>query len=122
MATRIVSAAVILIIALFWRRIESYSHKQYLETWSVRISHGKWFFILTQYILLRGGLMFVVLAGPVVSRSAISRGALATILASLVLLISLMTYLGHESWNACKRDHEVRVLREAAERLRAISG
>ena len=119
MTTRILSAAAIVFIALFWRRIESFAHKQYMENWEIRRIHGKWIFVLTQYILLRGGLIFAAVVGPAFSRLSMSKETVATILVTLVLLAGIMTYLGYESWMQCERQYEVRVLRDAAERTRA---
>lgn len=118
---RLIGAGAIVGIALFWRRIEAYSHKRYLETWAARRLGGKWLFILTQYILIRGSLIFAAFIGPMLSRSVITKQTMMIVFVSLIPFVALMTYLGHESWRECEADYEVQVLRDAAERSRAVS-
>ncbi len=117
----LIGGGAILVITFFWRRIESYSHKRYLETWAVRRLQGKWLFILTQYILIRGSLIFAAFIGPMLSRSVITKQTLMIVFIFLIPFVALMTYLGHESWTECEGDYEVQVLRDAAERARAVS-
>jgi hypothetical protein len=116
--TKLIGAGAILVIAFFWRRIESYAHKRYLETWSVRRLRGKWHFILTHYIFIRGALILAAVVGPVFPMLVFTNETLLTICVSLVAFAALMTYLGHESWTECEQDYEVQVLRQAAEQSR----
>ncbi|MCL4538486.1 MAG: hypothetical protein M1378_02620 [Bacteroidetes bacterium] len=119
--SRIVGAAVILAVAFFWRRIESYTHKRYVEAWSVRRSRGKWRFVITQYVVIRGGLLFAVFAGPMFTQPPTTGETLAFIVFSLVAFLALMVFLGSESWSQCEREYEVQLLRGAAQRIRTAS-
>ena len=119
--SRLISSCVILATALFWRRVESYAHKRYLETWSIRRIRGKWAFIVTHYIFLRGGLLFAAFVGPMFLQSPITKETLMIISVSLLVLTGSMVYLGHASWTECERDYEIKMLRGAAERMRTVS-
>lgn len=120
-SSRIIDGAVILTVAFFWRRIESYTHKQYMETWSVRRPRGKWRFVLTQYVLIRGGLLLIVFAGTMFTQPPITAETLMFIGFLVIAFLALMAYLGHESWNQCEREYQVQLLRGAAERIRTAS-
>jgi len=116
--TKVISAGAIIVIALFWQRIESVAHKRYLETWSIRRSRGKWHFILTEYVLIRGTILFVVTAGPMFPILILTKLTASILLASVVVLALLLMYLGYESWTHCEHDYDVQVLRQAAEQSR----
>ncbi len=118
---KIISAGAIILMTFFWRRIESFAHKRYLETWATRRSRGKWFFVLTDYVLIRGTILFVAAAGPMLPTLTFTTYTVSIILASVVVLALLLTYLGHEAWTACEQDYAVQVLRQAAEQSRIES-
>lgn len=116
--TKCISSGAIIVIALFWHRIESVAHKRYLETWSIRRSRGKWHFILTEYVLIRGSILFVVTAGPLLPMLRFTETTAVILFASIVTLALLLIYLGYEAWTRCDQDYEIQVLRRAAEQLR----
>ncbi len=118
---RLIAGGIVLTIALFWRRIESYSQKHYLESWSAQRRRGRLSFVISQYVLLRGGLLSVALAGPLFLQLPIRGHDLTAIFAVLVLIAVLMIYLGNESWVQCEREYEVQVLRMAAQHIRTAS-
>jgi len=119
--TKIISAGVITLMAFFWWRIESFAHKRYLETWTTRRSRGKWLFVFTEYVLIRGAVFFVAVAGPMLPTLTLTTYTVSILLGSVAALILLLTYLGHESWTACEQDYAVQVLRQAAEQSRIES-
>ena len=118
---RFIASSTIILFALFWRRIESLAHGHYMETWSLRRSHGKWRFILTHYVLIRGVILFLTVAGPMLPALAFNNSTFITLFASILVLVLLLAYLGHEAWTECEQDYGVELLRQAAERSRIAS-
>ena len=116
--TKFISAGAIIVIAFFWHRIESVVHKRYLETWSIRRSRGKWHFILTEYVLIRGIILLVLTAGPMLPTLIITELTASILLATIVVLALLLIYLGYEAWTQCEQDYDIQVLRQAAEQSR----
>lgn len=119
--TKFISAGTIIVMASFWRRIESFAHKRYLETWDTRRSRGKWHFVLTEYVLIRGAVLLLVIAGPMLPTITLTASTAGIILASIIALALLLMYLGSEAWTACEQDYEIQILRQAAEQSRIES-
>ena len=120
-AAKIVSSGIIILISLFWRRIESLTRERYLETWSFRRAQGKWKFILTHYVLIRGTFIYLAISAPMIPALVLTIVNLVIILSTVVLLALLMVYLGHEVWTQCEQDYTVKVLREAAKQSQIAS-
>ena len=118
---KIVSAGLIILFSLSWRRIESLTRKRYLESWSFRRAQGKWRFILTHYVLIKGTIIYLAVSAPMIPALVFTTENLMIILSTIVLLAFLMVYLGHEVWTQCEEDYTIKVLREAAERSRIAS-
>jgi hypothetical protein len=118
---RLLASCTIIVVALFWRRIESLAHKRYLETWSVRKTAGRWRFIITQYVLIRGSALTAAVVVPALPTLILTTDTLFVILATLVVLVLLLIYLGYESWTECEEDYRVHLLRQAAEQSRISS-
>jgi hypothetical protein len=119
--TRFISAGVIIILSFFWRRIESYSSKRYLDTWSTHRARGKWRFIFIHYVFIRGLILLVVFAGPMLPSFVFTTLTVTIIGASIIALVLLLIYLGHETWTTCEQDYEILVLRQAAQQARIAS-
>ena len=119
--SRFISAGAIIIIAFFWQRIESATQKRYLESWPHHRSRGKWRFILTHYVLIRGTILFMLFAGPMLPSIKLMMSTGIIILASAALLALLLMYLGHEAWTKCEQDYEVQMFRQAAEQSRVAA-
>lgn len=108
-------------MAFFWRRIESYTHKRYMDTWAMRRLRGKSRFIVTHYVLIRGGVLFAAFVGPMFTRPPIMGEMMIFILSSLAACLALMVFLGRQSWTQCEREYEVMILRGAAQRIRTAN-
>ncbi len=117
-ATKFISAGLIIVFAFFWRQIESFAHRRYMETWSVRRTLGKWCFITTQYVLLRGTVLLLAVAAPMLPSLIVTTFTLMIILACVITLALLLMYLGHESWTECEQEYAVQLLRQTAEQTR----
>ena len=115
---KVLFALVVIVIAVFSRRIESLAHKHHMQKWSALQSRGQFYFILTRYVLLRGSVFVIILVGPLMP--ALDHSALVlTILAlAFVPLAVMLSYVGHEEWLTCEQDYQVMVLRQAAEDAR----
>jgi hypothetical protein len=109
------SAGAIFFVALFWRRIESRSHALHVEQWENLRNMGKWNFILSRYVLIRGIVLFVIFVGPAVSELSFSVPFIVVLALGGTLLVPLLLYLGHQEWNDCEREMEIRSLRKTAE-------
>ena len=104
----------ILFVAFFWRRIEAKAHRRHLDQWDDLRVRGKWFFVLSRYVLRRGSVLLVIFAGPAAFETTLS----ATIVFNLLfaaLVVPLLAYLGNQEWNDCEREKEIQSLRSAAE-------
>jgi hypothetical protein len=112
---RALSAGAILFVALFWRRTESGAHTYHLEKWDELRVRGKWYFIASRYVLVRGMVLIVIFVGPWVTDLRFS-GTVTFVLAFCgALLAPLLLYLGHQEWNDCARESEIQTLRKTAE-------
>ncbi len=116
--SRVLWTGSIIVISLFWQRIEGVAHLRHMGTWAIRRVRGKRYFILTRYLILRGAILFVITVGPsyVIAPqplffSWITLGAVAA-------FVLLFTYLGNEEWNRCEDEFEIQALRLAAEQTR----
>jgi hypothetical protein len=118
---RFLSAGTIIVIAFFWRRIELFAHKRYLENWPLWKSRGKWRFVFTEYVLIRGAVIYLAIAGPMLPAIALTMYTVGILLISVVALAALLAYLGSEAWAECEQNFEIQGLRKAAEQSRIES-
>ncbi len=114
-ARRMLFAAAIMFVALFWRRIESKAHKQHLLEWDDIEERGKWQFILVRYVLVRGIVFVVLLIGPALSTLKFTINTISILVFAGSLLISILLYLGHEEWSDCVQEMEILALRQTGE-------
>src|SRR3972149_1994939 len=63
---KVLFALVVIVIAVFSRRIESLAHKHHMQKWDALRSREQFYFILTRYVLLRGSIFVIILVGPLV--------------------------------------------------------
>jgi hypothetical protein len=117
-AGKVIFGAAILVIAVFWRRAEATAHTRHVESWQSHRQRGKRRFVIVNYLFLRGGVLLVVLLGPLwgtLGFSTEDRGYLATV----ILMLAIITvYLGREEWDTCEQEHKALTLKHAAERER----
>jgi Mn2+/Fe2+ NRAMP family transporter len=118
---KVIFAVVVLVLAFFSRRLESLAHKQHMQKWNDLRNRGKWHFILTRYVLLRGSILVVLLVGPLLPALKYSALIFTVLLLAFVLLAVILSYVGHEEWMMCEEDYQVQVLRQAAEVARQRS-
>lgn len=119
--TKLVFLSSVLILAISWRRLEADAHKRHVESWLQLRSKGKWFFIITRYVLLRGSVLLIVFIGPIYSTIASTRSATVVFIFLAVLLAFILSYLGHEEWTRCEQELEIDILKRAAEQSRISS-
>ena len=104
-----------LLVFLFWRWIESRLHNHYLQLWKrIRLS-GKFTFILTRYILLRGIILSAIFLVPSYSQIDTYTGLLF-----IVLIIFITTTLGNQEWVDCETKYQADLLHDAATSLRVM--
>jgi uncharacterized membrane protein YoaK (UPF0700 family) len=108
-------AIAIICIAFFWRRLESNAQRHNLATREHIQQQGKWYFIITRYLLLRGIILSAILIGPVISTLLLSTVILKILTVSLVPLIGLMFYYGVEEWNDCEQEVQIIKLKQVSE-------
>jgi hypothetical protein len=112
---RFLSAGAVIFVALLWRWTESRAHTHHLEQWEELRIRGKWFFIISQYVLVRGIVLLVILAGPAAFELRFSNPIMVVAALSGALLVLMLMYLGHQEWNECEREFAIQSLRKAAE-------
>jgi len=118
---KVLFAVAVLLIAFFWRRVEATAHTRHVEAWYLLRPRGKWYFIITRYLLLRGSVLLVVLIGPIYLTLGLSTFHFDYLVLVLMLFIFITLYLGHEEWSNCEREYEILVIRQAAEQERAAA-
>lgn len=118
---KIIFATAVLLIAFFWRRVEATAHTRHVEAWHLLRLRGKWYFIITRYLLLRGSVLFVVLIGPMYMTLGLSTFHFDYLALVLMLFAFITLYLGQEEWSNCEREYEILIIRQAAEQERAAS-
>ena len=115
---KVLFALVVIVIAVFSRRIESLAHKHHMQKWDALRSRGQFYFILTRYVLLRGSIFVIILVGPLVPALDYTALVLTVLLLAFVPLAVMLAFVGHEEWIMCEQDYQVMLLRQAAEDAR----
>lgn len=105
----------ILFIAFFWRRIESRAHRENLERWEELRSRGKWYFVISRYVVVRGFILLVIFAGPALFELKFSNPLLFVTAVAGAILVPMFVYLGRQEWLECEREFEIRAIKNAAE-------
>ena len=118
LTSKLVPALAIFFIAFFWRRIEAAARRDYLDAWERLRVHGKWYFVITRYVLLRGFVLSVVLLGPFYASMEFSKTTLVVLASTAAILALMLGFLGLEEWTRCSQDFEVLVFKHAAEQSR----
>ena len=118
--SRMILGGAIVVTALFGKRIERYAHSNQMSRWSAVRARGKWFFIVTQYLLLRGAVVFVLFFVPLLRSMSFSNSVLALSVTAGVVLISALTYFGIEEWNRNEQEFQIGLLKSAGEQLRIV--
>ncbi len=108
----------IVVISLFWQRVEAAAHIRHMYTWAIRRVRGKWRFIITRYILLRGSILFVITMGPSYVNASLPFLFSWVTFGVVAAFVLLFAYLGYEEWSSCEEDFEIQALRLAAEQTR----
>jgi|GEM_PF-2329070 len=98
---------------LIWA--EEWTHAERLARWEIIRRRGKWFFIVSRYVLLRGLVLIIVYAAPAYFSPGLHAVALVSLLVLIVTLI-----LGHQEWTDCENQYRIDTLRKSAVILKAI--
>jgi hypothetical protein len=112
---RILSALAILFVAIFWGLIDAKAHTHHLEQWDTLRVSGKRYFILTRYVLLRGTILSTILIGPAITALKFSSSVIVILTLSGLPLIGILLYFGHQEWNECEQEIQIRDLKRTAE-------
>ena len=91
---RAVSSAGILFIAFLWRRTESRAHRQHLDQWEDLRVRGKWYFVVTRYVVFRGFVLLVIFAGPALFELRFSNPLLVCHRDRGAILVPMFVYIG----------------------------
>ncbi len=101
------------IFLLLW--VEEWTHAERFARWEIIRRRGKWFFIVSRYVLLRGLVLIIVYEAP----AYFSTGLNAVALVSIIVLV-VITILGHQEWTDCENQYRIDELRKSAAILKAI--
>lgn len=112
---RLVPAVVFCVAFCLLQWVEEWTHAERLARWEIIRRRGKWFFIVSRYVLLRGLVLIIMYATP----AYFSPGLHAVALVSLIVLI-VTPILGHQEWTDCENQYRIDALRKSAVVLRAI--
>ena len=91
-------AFLIVVPAVGW--LESYNHRRRVENWARIQRHGRLVFVLTRYILLRGGIIAAVLMYALRSRIA----SLSIHEIAVAVLILALGIVGIQEWTNCEKE------------------
>ncbi len=111
----------VLFLVTFWRTFERGAHLANLESWERHQARGKVYFIVTRYLLLRGGILTVLIIAPGWIISTISFTAFGYLAEVFVLLFLIMSILGHVEWTDCTREYQAGIMRDLGESAREES-
>jgi len=112
---RAVYSVGVLFIAFFWRRIESRVHAEHLDQWEELRARGKRYFVISRYVVVRGFVLLVIFAGPAIFELRFSNPLLFVTAVTGAILVPMFVYLGHQEWQECEREFEIRTIKNAAE-------
>jgi hypothetical protein len=79
--------------------LESYNHRRRVENWPRIRQRGKFIFVLTRYVLLRGGIIAAVLMYSL--RDRIGFGLVHEI--AIPVLIVAVGIIGFQEWENCEK-------------------
>jgi hypothetical protein len=96
-------------------------HAQNVEFWERHHVRGQWYFVITQYCLLRGSLVLFILIAPVYTISGVTITDLRYTSMIVVLLSIVTIWTGCIEWSSCEREFTARSIRDAAEQVRSTS-
>lgn len=105
-------AGLLIFIPALWM-IESRTHHRRLAAWSRIRERGKYFFILTWYVVLRGGIfsaiLMIALRGSSVSWPVHE-------IAIPIVCVALFV-IGHNEWTDCEHEFRIRSVPHSAQRI-----
>jgi hypothetical protein len=103
-------AFLVLVPALGW--LESYNHRRRVKNWTRIRNQGKFLFVFTRYVLLRGGIMaaalMLALRGTIVS-AYIHEIAIPVVIVALGIV-------GFQEWTNCEKASVSPLARQREER------
>ncbi len=116
--SKIVFFLSIIVIAVFGKQIDAALHNFDLQDWHILRNRSKWYFVLTRFILLRGIVLFTLLALPMVSTVRFSITIFIALALSFVVIAVILAFFGLGEWNNCEEDYTIRLLKNAGEQAR----
>lgn len=99
-----------LVPALGW--LETYTHRRRLENWPSIQRQGKFMFVLTRYVVLRGGIIAVVLMYAL--RDTIGSVPIHGI--TVPVLLFAVGIIGVQEWTNCEKASELPMALRGEER------
>ena len=111
----------IYVVVKFWRPAERASHFRNLQNWDEHQKHGKVYFVLTRYVVLRGSVLFVLLILPSLYIDDLGIWGFLSIALVIGLIIVTTAILGSGEWNDCEREHRTMIAWEAGSVERYIA-
>jgi hypothetical protein len=90
-------AFLVLVPALGW--LESYNHGRRVENWPKIQRQGKFMFVLTRYVLLRGGICAAILMYTLRDRI----GTVPIHEVAILILMVAVGLIGFQEWTNCER-------------------
>ncbi len=92
------------------------AHKRRMSNWNNIRSSGKTRFILYDYVLVRGGIVFVLFI--LFLSLKVSIGLL--IVCSILPLFGVIAFAGNEEWKQCEEQYTIATLRSVANKFKVL--
>jgi len=116
--TKLITAVSLVILLLFGKQIELALHTEDIHHWPELQTKGKWYFVITRYILFRGIILFTLFILPAFSTVQYSIAILVASLLGLFLLATILAYFGVGEWTNSEQEYTIFLLKNAGEQTR----
>ena len=116
--TKLITALSLIVLLLFGKKIELAFHTEDIRNWPELQAKGKWYFVITRYVLFRGIILFTLFILPAFSSVTVSMVILAASVAGFLFLAGLLTYFGLGEWENSEQEYTIYLLKNAGEQTR----
>ena len=117
-AARILAFIAIIGLVLFGKQLDSALLELDIQNWSSLRNRGKWYFVATRYVLIRGFVLSMVFVLPSFAEVTFSNTILLATSAGYLVLAIVLTYFGLVQRRASEQEYAIRLLRKAGEQVR----
>ena len=110
----LVAVAVILLYMWFERT----SHNRHLSRWQSHRTRGRFYFVLSHYIVARTIPILSILILLINPRLRLTIESIYMLIITACLALAAFVLLGYQEWATCEADFSVQAMKDAAQRLK----